>query len=59
VFSVFGCQFGEIKLCEGVQNTHYSSGATDDATDGWLLQGQRDPVWPVPFSVAVSVRPNQ
>jgi len=44
---------------EGVQNTHRWSGSIDDATDEWLLQWQRDPAWPTPLLVAVSVYPDQ
>ena len=46
-------------LQEGVQNMHHWSGAIDDATDGWLPQWRRDPAWSTPFSVAVSVHPDQ
>jgi len=42
-----------------VQNTHHWYGAIDDATDEWLPQWRRDPAWPSPTSVAVSVRPDQ
>jgi len=45
-------------LQEGVQNIHHWSAAIDDATDEWLPQW-RDPAWPTPFSVAVSVHPDQ
>jgi len=31
----------------------------DDAIDEWLPQWWHDPAWPTPFSVAVSVRPDQ
>jgi len=31
----------------------------NEATDEWLPQWPRDPDWPTPFSVAVSVRPDQ
>jgi len=42
-----------------VQNTHHWSAAIDDTTDEWKPQWRHDPAWPTPFSVAVSVRPDQ
>jgi len=44
---------------EGVQNTHHWSGPIDDVNDKWLPQWRHDLAWPTPFSVAVSVRPDQ
>jgi len=46
-------------IARGVQNTNHSSGPIDDATDKWLPQWRHDPAWPTPFSVAVSVHPDQ
>jgi len=46
-------------LQERVQNMHHWSGAIDDATDEWLPQWWCDPACSTPFSVAVSVRPDQ
>ena len=46
-------------LQECVQNMRHWSAAIDDATDEWLPQWPRDPAWSIPFSVAVSVRPDQ
>jgi len=42
---------------KGIQNTNNWSGAIDDATGEWLPQW--NPAWRTPFSVAVSVRPDQ
>ena len=48
------------KYCKrDVQNMHHWSAAIDDATDEWLLQWRRDPAWYTPFSVTVSVHPDQ
>jgi len=46
-------------LQEGIQNMHHWSGTIDDATDRWLPQWGRDSACSTPFSVAVSVRPDQ
>jgi len=47
---------------DGAQNVHHQPWCTqigDDASDEWLPQWRHDPAWPTPFSVAVSVRPDQ
>ena len=41
------------------KNTHNWSGAIDGTADGWLPQWRRDQACSSPFSVAVSVRPDQ
>jgi len=46
-------------LQEGVQNMHHWSGAIDDTADGWLPQWRCDPACSTPFSVTVSIRPDQ
>jgi len=46
-------------LQQGVQNMHHWSGAINDANDRWLPQWWCDPACFTPFSVTVSVRPDQ
>jgi len=37
----------------------HRSGAVNDVTDKWVPKWRHDPAWPTPFSVAVSVCPDQ
>ena len=43
----------------GVQNMHDWSAAIDEVINEWMPQWRHDPAWSTPFSVAVSVHPDQ